>query len=72
MYDKPTCPEQYRNYNIGAGAVLSTDGGGEVPQEEREPAQEEGPHHNTQGYKGFMLFPPVGRASDLRTCKQGR
>ena len=39
-------------------APLPADGGGEVPGEEGQPAEEEGAEHDAQRHEGLVLLPP--------------
>ena len=48
-----TYPEESCHKDIGTGAGLATDGDGQVPREEGQPAQQEGPHYHTQGHKSL-------------------
>ena len=45
---------------MGTGTEIPTDGDCEVPGEEGEPAEEEGPHDDAQGDEGLVLLPPHG------------
>ena len=52
-------PEEDGYHDVWARAGLGVaDSDGEVPEEERHPADEEGPHDNAQGHEGLVLLPP--------------
>ena len=53
---KVSYPEQTGDYTFWTGAIFSTDSGGEVPEKERKPTNEEGTHHHTQGDKRLVLL----------------
>ena len=53
-----TYPEEDCDNDVRTGTEVSTDGDCQVPGEEGKPTQEESPHHNSQGYKGLVFFPP--------------
>jgi len=54
-------PEENWHDDVGAGAVgVPADGHGQVPGKERQPAEEERPHHDAQGHEGLVLLPPRG------------
>ena len=52
-------PEEDGDDDVGAGApVLAADRHCQVPGEKREPAQQEGAHHDAKGHEGFVLLSP--------------
>ena len=52
-------PEEDGDDDVGARAVgLAADRHREVPREEGQPAEEEGPHNDAQGHEGLVLFAP--------------
>ena len=55
-----TNPEEDSHHLPGDLAALPADGGGQVPGEEGEPADEEGAHHHPQGHEGLVFLPPRG------------
>ena len=66
-----TYPEEDGDDDVGTGAAVPADGDGEVPGEEGEPAEKEGPHHHTQRHEGLVLPPPHSGPHCpplLRTC----
>ena len=67
-----TNPEKDRHYLPGDLADLAADGGGQVPGEEGQPADEEGAHHHPQRHEGLVLLPPrrVDSLSLFQGCKK--
>ena len=55
---KLTNPEKDRNHLPRDLAGIAADGGGQVPGEEGEPAEEEGAEHDAQRHEGLVLLPP--------------
>ena len=54
-------PEEYRHHDVRTRAVgVAADGHSEVPGEERQPAEQEGPHDDAQGDEGLVLLAPGG------------
>ena len=53
-----TYPEEDGDNDVWTGTEIPADGDGEVPGEEGQPAEEEGPHHHAQGHEGLVLLPP--------------
>lgn len=56
----PTNPEKDGNHLPRDLAGLAADGGGQVPGEEGEPADQEGAHHHPQCHEGLVFLPPRG------------
>ena len=48
-------PEEDLDDDVGTVAVLTADRDAQVPEEKREPAQDEGPHNDAQSPRSFVL-----------------